>query len=106
MISAFICKILKLRSIMIRLRVHIGHRVELTDTIITPVCRHYTLHDLEKLPAALELQKHIDGKIVVSPAKSATDEMEVRVETSMESLLVKMEEQVRKMIADEFTTVS
>jgi hypothetical protein len=72
--------------------VHVGHRIELTDTtFITPVRRHYPLHDLEKLPAALELQKHVDGKIVVSPAKSATDDMEVRVETSMESLLKKME---------------
>jgi hypothetical protein len=51
------------------------------------------------------LQKQLDGKIVVSPAKSATDDTEVRVETTMEWLLLKMEEQVRKMIDEKFTVV-
>jgi hypothetical protein len=86
--------------------VHVSHRVSLTDAhYVTPVRRHYSMEDLAQLPAALELRRNADGTIVVSPAKSATDDTEVRVESNMQAMYMKMENHVRQMIEEQYTQV-
>jgi hypothetical protein len=79
--------------------VKVGHRLSLTDThCVTPIRRHYPAEDLAQLPAALELRTAVNGKIVISLAKSAVDDTELRVETTFTQLV----NSINKEMAAEF----
>jgi len=79
--------------------IHVGHRLALTDTqFTTPVKRDTSVHDLANLPPAKTLQEHTGGNIVVSPARPAQEDTEVRVEATIAEIMSRMKKEMTEEI--------
>ena len=82
--------------------IHVGHRLALTDTQFrTPVKRDTSVHDLANLPPAKTLQEHTGGNIVVSPARPAQEDTEVRVEATIAEIMSRMKKEMREELRKE-----
>jgi hypothetical protein len=83
-------------------RVEIKHRLDLIDThSITTVPRGTPAAELQNLFPAQEMQASFEGKVVVSPAKSATSETEVRLESSFQETLQRIRQDMQEELGRE-----
>jgi rRNA maturation endonuclease Nob1 len=81
-------------------QVEVKHRLDLVDThSISTVPRLTPAPELQNLSPAQAMQASFGGNIVVSPAKSATSETEVRVESSFQETL----ERIRRDMQEELS---
>jgi hypothetical protein len=85
--------------------VAVYYRVKFPQTEGTKcVPRHTPAEELVEIPEVKELTNNSGGNIFVSPAKSATSETEIRIETSITDLMERMKTEIKTELEEKYLT--